>query len=114
MNNNEAKINKVVQPNKVTPEAVYAEMYNEMRRFRDYEFTSSMWYTAILLAIVGFVASTRFANSPEDFAKLSEDHLWLKITIAAVALLIAAASSYLIYYSYSQYDHLRTWTSDNL
>jgi predicted RNase H-like HicB family nuclease len=102
------------QPNGVSRDAVYREMYHEMRRFRDYEFTSSMWYTAILLTIVGFVASTRFANAPGGFAKLLESYCLLKTTIVFIAVSIAAASSYLVHYTYRRYTDLRNWTSANM
>jgi membrane protein YqaA with SNARE-associated domain len=114
MNANRANINSECQSNNINQEAVYAEMYNEMRRFRDYEFTSSMWYTSILLALIGFVVSTRFAQPTEGLAKFIEDNLWMKIIIAAIAVLLGAASTYLIYYTCSRYDHLREWTDDNL
>jgi len=32
-------------------------MYQEMRRYRDYELTVATWYTTILLAVLGFVLS---------------------------------------------------------
>ena len=40
---------------KITPDVVYQEMYQEMRRFRDYELTAATWYTTILLAFLGYV-----------------------------------------------------------
>ena len=80
----------------VTRDVVYAEMYNEMRRFRDYEFTSSMWYTALLLAILGFVVAVRFGDTARSFANLMDAQCWLKVGVTGIAVLVAGASSCLI------------------
>ena len=37
----------------VPPEAVYAERYNESRRFRDYQLQFTKWTISIVLAIAG-------------------------------------------------------------
>lgn len=43
-------------------ESIYSELCNELRRYRDYELTAATWYTAILLALLGFYASAKFGS----------------------------------------------------
>ena len=49
----------IVTSEKIPPEIVYQEMYQERRRYRDYELTASTWYTTILTAILGYVFSSQ-------------------------------------------------------
>ena len=49
---------------KVSSDVVYSELYNESRRYRDYELTVSTWYTAILLSFLGFYVSEKINSNP--------------------------------------------------
>jgi hypothetical protein len=98
----------------IQPSAVYSEMYNEMGRFRDYQFRSSTWYTALLLAILGFLIATRFGTTAPKFDQLVGQSCCVKFLIILLAVVIAAVSSYLIHYSNRRYRHLRHWTDEHL
>lgn len=41
-----------MQDEVVNRDAVYAQLYFEMRRYRDYELTAATWWTALLVAIL--------------------------------------------------------------
>jgi hypothetical protein len=90
---------------KATGDTVYREMYAEMRRFRDYQFKSSFWYSALLVAALGYIlGNTAFSGR---LATL----VWLKIIVVLLAGAIAGISCYLIWYSDQRYNQLRTWTN---
>lgn len=102
------------QPPKVEgPEPVYAELYNEMRRYRDYEFQSSTWYTAILIAVLAFLISQRFAK-PDDLtvfgAALASNWL-VKGTLAVGTGTLGFVSCRLVYYAGCRYEHIRQYTN---
>jgi hypothetical protein len=101
-------------PGSVKREAVYREMYNEGRRYRDYEFTSSAWYTGFLLAIFGFLVATRFGSAAPSLARLLAQSCALKLAIVLGAAAIAAISNFLVWYSYSRYEELRTYMTKKL
>ena len=94
---------------KVSGDAVYREMYTEMRRFRDYQFSSSMWYTASLLAIFGFLIASRFGTPPTFNNSLTNSYL-LKFIVLVMSIVIAGASCYLIKFADWRYNQLRNWT----
>jgi hypothetical protein len=105
-----AKFDHPFMSNTISTDSVYNQLYNEMRRCRDYEFSSSMWYTAILLAIVSFVLYTRFGQASNSSLSVMISRLEFKIIIIVISVAIAAASSYLVYYSYEKYKIMRKWT----
>lgn len=98
----------------VSKDAVYRELYNEMRRIRDYEFTSSMWYTALLLAISGFILTVRFGHTLEDGKNLITASCTIRCIIVVAVAVVAGVSNYLVAYSASLYDALREWVDENL
>ncbi len=104
--------NALVQ--EVGREAVYAQIYDEMRRYRDYEFNSSSWYTALLLATIGFLIAVRFGGTAPQLKVLLVTNGFLKLAVIVSAALIAAASCYLIYFSSRRYQYLREWVDNNL
>lgn len=106
--------NGVEEQKEVTREAVYGEMYNELRRYRDYEFTSSTWYTAILVAILGFLVATRFENTAEGFSAYFQSSCFLRCAVIFVSAIIAGASTFLVNYSYRRYRELRNYTTNHL
>jgi hypothetical protein len=95
------------------PEAVYRELYNEMRRYRDYEFQSSTWYTAILTAVLGFLISQRFGR-PSDltiFGAALASNCMVKTALFLGTGALGFISCYLVYYASRRYDVIREYTA---
>ena len=101
-------------PDKVKSETVYGEVYNEMRRYRDFEFTSSTWYTALLLAAFGFLIATRYGETASRFDLILATSCTLKLLVVLGAAIIAATSNFLVWYSHQRYRELRDWTNNAL
>jgi len=101
-------------PDEVKREAVYGEVYNEMRRYRDYEFTSSTWFTALLLAVLGFLVATRYGETASRFESILARSCVLKFFVVLGAGVVATTSSYLVWYSSHRYQELRAWANDHL
>ena len=89
-------------------DVIYSERYNEMRRFRDYELTASTWYSAILLAILGFVASTKFDHESLLFNPLNMN-IATQILIAIGVLIVGICGVYSICYVSYRYQELRNY-----
>ncbi|MFZ5923471.1 MAG: hypothetical protein ACOYY3_20695 [Chloroflexota bacterium] len=87
----------------VTPDVVYQEMHEEMRRYRDYEITSSNWYTAILLAIAGVVLASK-----------DNIELPLKLALTFLVPFLAISGIFTALYASSRYEHMRNWFDENL
>ena len=102
-------VSEEVVTGSISHESVYAEMYSEMRRYRDYEFTSSTWYLAMLLAILGFLLLTRFGERGTRFGELIASGWSFRIAIMITALLVALSCSLLMAYSFKRYKHLREY-----
>gem|GEM_PF-6795218 len=98
----------------VSKDTVYREMYTEMRRFRDYQFTSSMWYTLQLIAIEAGLISSKYDNKWCDLEKALSNCCCLKLLVALVAIVIATIASFLIWYSHSRYEAIRAATDKYL
>ena len=93
------------------PDAVYRELYNEMRRYRDYEFHSSTWYTAILTAVLGFLISQRFGR-PNDltmFGAALASNWIVKIGLVLSTGALGLISCRLVRYASRRYDALRNY-----
>lgn len=92
--------------------AIYGELYNEMRRYRDYEFQSSTWYTAMLIAVLAFLISQRF-DKPNDLtvfgAALATNWL-VKLALLTGTGALGFISCRLVYYASCRYDHIRRYT----
>jgi hypothetical protein len=101
----------------VSREAVYAEVYNEMRRYRDYELNASTWYTVILLGILGIIVSARFGGQvgqPSQLASNLQDNLLVQSIVAIIDVIIGGASLYSIRYANLRYHQLRNYATNNL
>lgn len=90
--------------NKITPEIVYQEAYNEMRRYRDYELSSSNWYILFLLAILGTVTTNDFSSIPNSW----------KIGLCLITIIIGFMSLASLRYVQVRHRQFRTIISDNL
>lgn len=86
----------------------YSERYNEMRRFRDYELTISTWFSAILLAILGIIATEKFNHKSPLFVQLN-NNLTTQILIALAVTTIGLCYVYSLCYVAFRYQELRTY-----
>jgi hypothetical protein len=98
----------------VVKDTVYREMYTEMRRFRDYEFSSSTWFTALLLGIFAFVVMTRHGDASASLKTLFNEKCFLRCLLVICSAVPAAASTFLIHHTRSRYLELRDWMDKNL
>lgn len=92
----------------VSPDIVYQELYQEMRRFRDYELSSSTWYTVILLAILSAIISVKYASDSLLKVSLFGD-CTIKIVVLLVIFLIGFSNIWSTYYVRRRYHHLRNY-----
>lgn len=99
-----------------TSKPVYAELYNEMRRFRDYELTASNWYTVMLLAIIGFVLNARFGadSGTSVLGQMLSKNIAIKTLLAIATGLIGASALYSIRYVRKRYTKMRDYVTKNL
>jgi len=95
----------------ITPDVVYQEMYEEMRRFRDYELNSSTWYTAILLALAGAIFASRF--TPQSQVGSIIDTPIIKALLTLASVLLSACGIFSACFAASRYDHVREWMNNN-
>ena len=111
MSNPDTQPTEPALPRVEGPDAVYAELYNEMRRYRDYEFQSSTWYTAILIAVLAFLISQRF-EKPDDltiFGAALATNCLLKVALLVGTGALGFISCRLVYYASCRYDHIRRY-----
>jgi hypothetical protein len=98
----------------VSQEIVYQEMYQEMRRHRDHELTSSTWYNTILLAIIVAVTEFKFGISGVSPSALLMQNWLFKFGLSFVLGVLAFGNMYSVWYSSKQYHYLRNWVNRNL
>jgi len=106
--------NKLNDMDEVSKDTVYSEMYIEMRRFRDYQIKASMWYTTILVSILGFIFTIKFAHIQNISFQLFRANLIIKILILTVATVIGVAACLTILYTNGRYYSLRKYTDKYL
>src|SRR4051794_29078850 len=94
-------------------DAVYREIYTEMRRFRGYQFSSSMWYTVLLATTLGFLISAQ-GNDPKGVGQFLREHAGIGWAIGIVSTIIALTSCFLIKYTDFRYKEQRVWTTEHL
>ncbi len=99
--------------NTVSKDGVYSELYNEMRRYREYQFSSTKWYTTIYLALLGVVFYAKYGvRASELNAIVSQGNF--KFTIAVIAFLLCFNSCHTILYTHDRYTSLRKFTDNTL
>jgi hypothetical protein len=93
----------------VSPDAVYREMYTELRRYRDYELTVATWFTTILLALLAGVFVIGFGR---EYRSPCHSSISLVGTILGVFVLILGLIGWRSSrYAGMRYDELRTFTN---
>lgn len=98
------------KPEEVSSDIIYQELYQEMRRYRDYELSASMWYTTILLAVLGAILSAKYGGNLglEKFM----DECIVKFITAFIILIIGSSGMWSVYFSHRRYNHLRSFVND--
>ncbi|MDP2363214.1 MAG: hypothetical protein Q8M94_05540 [Ignavibacteria bacterium] len=96
------------KPEEVSSDIIYQELYQEMRRFRDYELSSSTWYTIILLAILSAIISVKYAGNLSLKDTIFEN-CTVKVVVLSVIFLIGFSSVWSAYYVRRRYQHLRNY-----
>ncbi len=80
-------------------------MYQESRRYRDYELTASTWYTTILTAILGYIFSSQ-NNS------LLAIYL-VKILVSALVVIIGSAGIFSVEYVHRRNEEINNYMKKN-
>jgi ATP/ADP translocase len=94
----------------ISSDIVYQELYNEMRRFRDYELSISGWYTTIILGITGVIITIKAALYSSGKSETIFDYPLLKISLVAVIIFLVAASVLSVLYVWYLNKQLRAFT----
>jgi hypothetical protein len=91
----------------VTADAVYSELYEEGRYFRNHELTVSTWYSIILLAILAAVLAVKSSSPDSSIYQVFSNNLPTKACIAIVILIIGTSGLLSIRYSEIRYKDIR-------
>jgi hypothetical protein len=83
----------------VGADVVYAEMYQEMRRIRDYELSFAKWSMTLLISVAGgFLALTSRGLPPTR---------GLRFSVYVVLCIIASGASSVVWYAHTRYEEMR-------
>lgn len=97
---------------KVPHETVYSELYNEMRRYRDYELTAATWYTVILVALLGFIISAKY-GADDSLAKFVQICAVQGSTVL-ISTILGVSSCYSVWYADRRYRAIRKIVDEHL
>jgi hypothetical protein len=79
----------------VSADIVYQEMYQEMRRFRDYELSASNWNSAILLALAGALLTLKYTNTESPVSILLSQNGFIKFGLSFLFAILVASGIFL-------------------
>lgn len=98
---------------KASIDAMYEQLYEEMRRHRDYELKIAIQTFTLVIAILGVLTSLRFSEFYTDnFGKIFPyGNLIFLIIIGFVISLIIGSGIAIVNYSHKTYDALRKYTN---
>lgn len=101
--------------NQIQVDAIYQEKYQEMRRYRDYELTSSTWYTAFLIAILGFLITIIHGDNRQfiELRLILTTNLQVQILTALSITFLGFASLYSVRYVNLRYQELKHYIFDD-
>jgi heme/copper-type cytochrome/quinol oxidase subunit 2 len=85
----------------VSIEAVYSQLYSEMRRARDHQVTIAAWYTTILLTINGALLFLKRDQSPIPLSNLE------KWAVSIVLVILTVGVCYLFWFEHIRYCEYR-------
>jgi len=100
-------------PDEVTKDTVYSELYQEMRRFRDYHLNVATWYTVILLALLGGIFTIKYSS---DFSNISRlfTNLLVKFLIIGFTILLGFSGIFSILFASDRHDQIREYVNTHL
>ena len=98
---------------KVSIDTVYAEHYNEMRRYRDYEIAAPTWYFAILFVFLGFIVSSKFDDAFQvaSNASIFDVSFPAKLLAALLSTTVTTMSLYSIRFANIRYHEIRDYVN---
>lgn len=113
-NNAKANKKKTGGKEKVSINLIYQEIYQEMRRLRDYEINSSSWYTAILVAMLGFVVTIKYGDGTFDseLKSLLDTSVFVQCLFALVITFLGWSSACSVRYVSMRYHELKNYLFD--
>jgi len=98
---------------KISYDIMYQEYMAEMRRFRDYELSSSTWYTAFIMAINGFFINIMYGNDFYNFKKIIESNTLIQICIATLIILFGFSGVFSVRWAKIRYEKLKNFVFNN-
>ncbi len=98
---------------KISLEAKYHEMYEEMRRHRDQEIIQANWCTIIQIAIISglFIVLNQTNQNGIELNIGCINFLLLKIFMVLIILLLTVSSIFMVSYSHDRYAQLREFVN---
>lgn len=96
-------VNAAAPVGEVGIDTVYAELYQEMRRFRDWETEQTKWSVGLATALIGAIALTREKSWIQFTPSV---RIWLSV----LTVLLATWSLFIVNYAAKRYRALRDAT----
>jgi hypothetical protein len=94
---------------RVTLDSVYSRMSEVALRHRNYETETARWYTPILVAILGFILSSKFGEGGSGAMRLLSGSLPAQVGFAAIVCSIAFLSCYSIQFYHLQHTRVEKY-----
>ena len=94
---------------RVTKDSIYSKMSDVAMRHRNYETETARWYTTVLVAMLGFVLSSKFETPESGIAKPLSRNLPGQAALAVVVLSIALLSCYSIQFYHLQHTRVEEY-----
>ncbi|MDY7080068.1 MAG: hypothetical protein SXV54_24575 [Chloroflexota bacterium] len=93
----------------VPQSSIYSKMSDAAMRHRNYETETAKWYTTILVAMLGFILSSKFGTPDSGVAHLLSKNLPTQVTFTVVVFSIALLSCYSIQFYHLQHTRLERY-----
>lgn len=110
----EENVGKADTEEKVSINLIYQEIYQEMRRLRDFEINASSWYTAILVAMLGFVVTVKYGDGTFDseLKTYLDTSVFVQFLFALVITFLGWSSACSVRYVSMRYHELKNYLFD--
>jgi hypothetical protein len=99
---------------KASADARYTQACAELRACRDHEFMVSVWFTALLLAMLGAVVGNKYAAAGSPLGVALERCPSLKLCLALLPVLLSLFGAWSIADAMGRHGRLRKWIADTL
>ena len=99
---------------KASPDALYTQACAELRACRDHEFMVSVWFTALLLAMLGAVVGNKYAAAGSPLGVALERCPSLTVCLAILPVLLSLFGAWSIADAMGRHGRLRKWVADTL